>query len=114
MSKTPDCWKRVTHDKRRPGTFHISRATLSWVNTRSVYIPNQTIFQCGTVYPNRLYFTRDGAIWVSGNRHLHLTNCMKTGDDLRFPLFPDLEPYVYTRTGRLLMRKISKLELTFF
>lgn len=108
-----DCWKRVTYEKRRPGTFHISRPILSWVNYQSIFIPDRTIFQYDVIYPNRLYFTRDGVIWVSGNRHLHLTNCMVTGDDLLFPFFPDRDPYVHTQTGHLLMRKITRFELMF-
>ena len=109
-----DCWKRVTYEKRRPGTFHISKPILSWVNYMSVHIPDRTIFQYDTIRPNTLYFTRDGVIWVSGNRHFHLTNCMVTGDELRFPIFPDIdEPYVHTRFNLLLMRKITRFELMF-
>jgi hypothetical protein len=109
MSNTSDGWKRVTHEKRRPGTFHIHQAVFYWVNYTSIVIPDRTIFQYDTIYPNRLYYTQDGVIWVSGNRHFHLTNCMRTGDYL----FSRLDPYVHNRNGHLLMRKITKLELTF-
>jgi hypothetical protein len=108
-----NCWKRVTYEKRQPGTFHISKPILSQVNYMYIMTPDRSIFQYDTIYPNRLYFTRDGVIWVSGNRHFHLTNCIRTGDDLQFPIFPGLDPYVHNRNGHLLMRKITRLELMF-
>lgn len=108
-----NCWKRVTFHKRQPGTFHISKSLLFNLSYTTIFTRDRTIFQYDTVYPNKLYYTRDGVIWVSGNRHLHLTNCMKAGDSLGIPPFPDMDRYVCTRNGYLLMRKITRFELMF-